>query len=437
MRDLVVSLLIFGSFPYIIKKPYVGVLVWSWISYMNPHRLAYGFAYSMPFAAIVAATTLIAIPLSKEPKSIPKSPVIFVLVIFILWMGVTTLFAIFPESALIQYKKILKIQAVTFLTAMLIRTERQIALLVATIAVSIGFFGIKGGVFTILTGGGHRVWGPQGSFIEGNNEIAVALLMVIPLFNYLRYLLKGKWLKLVISVSMMLIGISAIGSQSRGAFLASIAMLSVLWWKSQKKFVTAMIAIVVALSVFAFMPESWHNRMKTINTYEQDHSAMGRINAWWAAFNIARDRITAGGFDHWSLQTFAIYAPDPTFYQDAHSIYFEVLGEHGFIGLALFLAIGGLSFINASWIVRHTKRFPELEWANMLARMIQVSLVSYATGGAFLGMAYFDLFYHLVIILVIVRSHVRQYETSTNNGEASEGGISPGRSVKSFVIVKK
>jgi len=33
--------------------------------------------------------------------------------------------------------------------------------------------------------------------------------------------------------------------------------------------------------------------------------------------------------------------------------------------------------------------------------MIQVSLIGYAAGGAFLGMAYFDLPYHLVIILVL------------------------------------
>jgi len=48
MRDLFVTAVIFGLLPFIFKRPWVGILVWAWLSYMNPHRLAWGFALISP-----------------------------------------------------------------------------------------------------------------------------------------------------------------------------------------------------------------------------------------------------------------------------------------------------------------------------------------------------------------------------------------------------
>jgi probable O-glycosylation ligase (exosortase A-associated) len=84
-----------------------------------------------------------------------------------------------------------------------------------------------------------------------------------------------------------------------------------------------------------------------------------------------------------------------------HSIYFEVMGEHGFIGFGLFMLLGLLAWIRARQIIKRCKKDPDNKWAADLASMIQVSLVGYAAGGAFLGMAYFDLPYHLMIILLL------------------------------------
>lgn len=53
MRDILVTALILGSLPFILRRPYIGILVWAWVSYMNPHRLTWVFAYDLPFAQIV------------------------------------------------------------------------------------------------------------------------------------------------------------------------------------------------------------------------------------------------------------------------------------------------------------------------------------------------------------------------------------------------
>jgi probable O-glycosylation ligase (exosortase A-associated) len=395
-------MVVFGSLPFILARPHIGILVWSWIGYMNPHRLTWGFAYSFPFAQVIAIVTIIAVIFSKDRKSVPLTPITVVLLIFTGWMGVTTLGAIIPDEAFLSYQRVLKIQLMTFLTMVIVTNRKRIDGLIWVIVLSIGFYGVKGGIFTLLTGGAFRVWGPPDGFIAGNNEIGFALLMILPLMFYLRATTPKRWIRLGLLGGIALCAFAIIGTQSRGAFVAGIVFVIYYWWKSQKKIVTALVAIAFVATLYTFMPASWHERMDTIITYEQDESAMGRINAWWVAFNIASDKLLAGGFEHWSSQTFAAYAPVPEYVVDAHSIYFEVLGEHGFIGLALFLLLGALALRLGTTVARKAAGVESLEWAFNLSRMIRLSLVAYASGGAFLGLAYFDLYYHLIAVIVVL-----------------------------------
>jgi len=398
-----------GSLPFILARPYIGILMLSWLGYMNPHRLSWGFAYHMPFSLIVAATLVVAIPFSREPKRIPMTPVTVMLIIFILWMGITTIFSINSQLAHEHLIKVIKIQIGIFFTLMLMYKRERLHLLIWVIFLSIGFFGIKGGIFTILTGGSQRVWGPPGTFIYGNNEIALAILMVVPFGYYLREMASNKWVKRFLVAAVLLMVAASLGSQSRGAFLAALAVAGFFWLKSPKKIITGTISILALVVGFFFMPQSWHERMSTIETYQQDASAMGRINAWTTAVHVAGDRLTGGGYQMWTRKVYSEYAPNPDDIHDAHSIYFEVLGEHGYIGLFLFLTMWVLTFFTASKTIRKTKNIEELRWANILSRMVQVSMIAYATGGAFLGLAYFDLPYHLMTIVVLTQLIVKKH----------------------------
>lgn len=408
MRDIAIILIVLGSVPVTLSRPYIGILMWCWISYMNPHRMAWGIAYSMPFAAIVAGTVIIAAVLSREPKRIPLTPITVLLVLFAIWMSITTIFAIEPEAAFLTLKRVIKIQFMTFMTLLLINTKERLNHLIWAIVISLGYFGLKGGVFTLATGGSYIVWGPPESFVEGNNELALALLILIPLANYLRLTTDNRRVKLGLTGSMGLMAICAIGSQSRGALVAILVVGFWFWLKTKSKFATGFAAVFFAVMVFIFMPKSWHDRMATILHYEQDLSAMGRINAWWTGFNVAKDRIFGGGYEFWTRKSFAVYAPNPTNFHDAHSIYFEVLGEHGFIGLFIFLAIAASALFTAGWISRKARNIKELEWADLLARNCSVSLVAYWSGGAFLGLAYYDLYYHIIAILVLTADIVKR-----------------------------
>jgi len=128
------------------------------------------------------------------------------------------------------------------------------------------------------------------------------------------------------------------------------------------------------------------------------------------AVNMAKDRPLGGGFDSFQPLMFYLYAPDPENVHDSHSIYFEVLGEHGFIGLALFLTLGLMTWRTASWVIRRTRDDPGKRWAADLAAMVQVSLIGYASSGAFLGLAYFDFYYTLVAVVVLCKIVISKKE---------------------------
>jgi probable O-glycosylation ligase (exosortase A-associated) len=404
VRDLLLTLIVFGSLPFILSRPYIGVLVWSWLSYMNPHRMTWSYAYSMPFAQIVALTLFVALFFNRDIRRPPMYPLVWVWLAFIVWMIITSVFAIYPDWALEYLIRVIKIQLIIFLSMMIMRTPERVHLLIWVIFVSIGFFGFKGGIFTLATGGDFTVWGPPQSMIEDNNHLAVALLMVLPLGYYLFTQHAQQWIRLGLILAMLLITVSVIGSYSRGAFLAILAVALFFWWKSRNRFIIGIFGVLALPVLFLSMPQSWHDRMATIGEYQEDASAMGRLNAWEYAYNVANDRFLGAGFESWTPYTFARWAPDPQKVHAAHSIYFSVLADHGWVGLALFVGIFFAAWRLCTRIIAATRDGPEHSWAHELAKMLQVSLIAYAVGGAFLSLSYFDLPWHIVGILMIMRS---------------------------------
>ncbi|WP_119352652.1 putative O-glycosylation ligase, exosortase A system-associated [Azohydromonas sediminis] len=406
MRDLVLACVVFGALPFIFKRPFLGILMMAWLGYMNPHRLAWGFMVDMPVVFIVAVVTLTGMLFSKEPKRIVWSREIVLLAIFILWMGITTTQALYFDAAVAQYEKVVKIQILTFMTLLMLTSRERVNLLIWVIVLSLAFYGIKGGLFTIAKGGVYRVQGPQGTFIGGNNELALAMVMTIPLMRYLQLQEKRQLVKLGLTMGMLLTAIAAFGTQSRGALVALICTGAIFWLKSRKKIVTAVLIIAAGLIGVNLMPEAWFERMSTIKTFDEDRSALGRISAWWTAFNLANDRFFGGGFELWRWDVFAKYSPTPEFVHDVHSIYFEVLGEHGWVGLILFLSLLGLTWLKCNSLIRYGKKHTDEMWTKDLGAMVQVSMVAYLTAGAFLGLAYFDYIYHLIAIVVVVHHMV-------------------------------
>lgn len=429
LRDLLMVGIFAVALPFAFRHAYIGVLLWTWVSVMNPHKLAFGFMHNAPIAAIIGGVVLVSLFFTRDRVKLPGGAPIAFVALFVLWTCITTYFAYFPGPSAEQLVKVLKIQVMVFVTAAVLYKWEHIRWFLWVNVLSLGFYGLKGGLYTIETGGGGRVWGPPGGFIEGNNELALALIISIPLMHFLRLTTPHLWVRRILLAMMVLTAISALGTQSRGALLAIVAMGGVLWWRAPNKLINFVIIGTLAASVWAFMPESWSTRMHTIETYEDDGSAMGRIFAWQTAVNVANDHVTGAGFDMSDRSIFNVYAPDAgnsrfdsKIARAAHSIYFQVLGEHGYIGLFLFVMVWISGWRVAAGLRRNSRDDPEIGWLYHFGGMAQVALVGWVVGGAFLSLAYFDFPYNLVIALVVAKRWRRERETMPEVGAPSSSG---------------
>jgi probable O-glycosylation ligase (exosortase A-associated) len=180
MRDLLLLTSLLLALPLALRFTWAAVLLWTWISLMNPHKLAFGWVSTAPIAAIAAGAALVTLPFNRHQWCNLQQPVVSVLLLFVLWMCLSTLLAFDPAASSLQLGKVLKIQLMTLVAIVALTERRHLDWFVWANVLSIGFYGFKGGVFTIATGGSSHVWGPPGGFIEGNNELALALVMVRP-----------------------------------------------------------------------------------------------------------------------------------------------------------------------------------------------------------------------------------------------------------------
>lgn len=406
MRDIALFCVVFGILPFIFKRPVIGVLTFTWLSLMNPHRLTYGAAFDFPFAAIVAGVTCVGLLISKDEKRFPVTPVTIVLLLMMLWMSITTFAAFEQDLAWKEWGRVSKTMFMVLLAMTVIRTEKDIKLFAWVVGLSLAFYGVKGGLFTIKSGGSNHVFGPEGTYIEDNNALALALLTAAPIVWYLRMHTDNKWIRRGLTCVAALMVISVVGSYSRGALLGGAMILLFLWIKSEHKAGTALAVLIVIALVPLIMPEQWFDRMSTINKYQADASALGRINAWKFAVNVAESNFMGGGFMTFTHKMFAVYAPDPLDHHAAHSIYFQVIGEHGFIGITIFLLLMFTAWRTGSRIIKHCKSQAKLKWAHDLASMCQVCIIGFAVGGAFLTLAYYDLYYDIITILVVLEKHL-------------------------------
>ena len=422
MRDIALTLLLVVLLVMVLKRAAIGAYLWAWLSLMNPQRMTYGFAYSVPWAQFTAIATLAGFVFSRDRKPLPLNGGVVLLLMLWVWMTITSVFALSPAEVVWErWIFISKTFLMLLITLMLLRGRPSLERLIWVVVLSIGYFGVKGGIFTLATGGTYRVWGPPSSMLEENNALAVALLTVLPLFYYLQHVATRRWFKAVLLLVMLSIGASILGSQSRGALLALLSIAAVLGLKSRHPVRVSLFLVAVVGLGIVFMPETWSDRMNSIQSYQDDDSALSRIYTWHTLWNLAVERpFVGGGFHSDTIAIFDRFAPPDSRYDGlrgtawvAHSIYMQALGEHGFVGLALYLSIWIWVWVAAARVARKASRVPPLaNWLPLLMRMCQVSVVGFCAGGFFLSLMLLDLPYYLLAFVTLGQCVLRDHQTS-------------------------
>jgi probable O-glycosylation ligase (exosortase A-associated) len=394
--------------PVCLFRPWIGVLMWSWLAFMNPHRLTWGFAQDLPFAQLVALVTLLGFFFAGSRKPFLWTREIFFLGLLWAWFAVTCVGAFYPDDAWNKFTEFSKTMLMALLVIPLFQDRRKLRILLLVIAASLGFYGFKGGLFALSTGGQYMVLGPPSSFFASNTETALVLNMSLPLLFYLGKEERRRWLRLTLYGAFALTLVAVPFTYSRGGLIGTVVVLVVLFVKARRRILLVPVMAAGLAAFLLFAPPQWVSRMQTLENVREDGSANLRLMSWQVALGIARDYpIFGGGFKVFIHRaTYDIYMPEypRAFGHDAHSIYFNLIGEHGWVGLGLFLCFLGAVLLRLYQVRRLARNRPELGWANNYAHMLQASIATYLVNGATLSVAYFDLAYQLLILAPLIHA---------------------------------
>lgn len=417
MRDLIFIAIVVACSIVALRRPVFGLLVFVCFGFFNPQGMTWSWGRSFPFAQFTGIATILGYSFWSEPKRFPRQREAFLLLA--LWgvFGISTLFAIYPDIAMARFIHVSKILLMVVLSMSIINTEHRLLLLLRVIAFSLGFYGLKGGFFAVISGGGYMVWGPEESFLYANNAIGMALTMNIPILIYLLKFETNKWLRWMIKAMIFFSYPAVICTFSRGAWLGLAVVTGLMVWKSRRRFmiitVAGILAIVLLPILSQTLPQRVVERYDDLVNYKEEASAESRFWNWEFCKRVGLSHpLTGGGFEYYSKELYAVYFPEfiarwgSQKVWSCHSIWYTIFGEHGFPGLIFWIGLLGSYLLSLRKMRASASRHPEMSWAVHCADMLQSAVLAYMVVGTFLDAAYFDMFYYLIAILVISKEMI-------------------------------
>ncbi len=387
MRDALLLAVVAGGLLATLRYPFVGMILWAWFSLLTPHQMAYG-AFGVPLNLVIAATTMLSIILNGEARRFRLDAVTLWFLGFALWLFVSQATSLDPENSAIYFDRFIKTLVFAILCIQMANTKLRIHALIWVFVLSIGFFAAKGAAFTLMTLGQYRVQGVPLTILEDNNHMGIAIATLLPIILYLRGAAAKPWVRTALGVLFVMSVLSIIGTQSRGAFISLIVFGAFIWLRSKRKLSILAALSLLIIPAIAFMPEKWTERMATITSATEDESFMGRIDAWIINGEFAMERPLTGAGLRNPYQPELAMRVDPERApraKAAHSIYFEVLGGAGFVGLFFYLCVLGAIFQQTFALQRGGGT-----WRARYGYFAQISLVIFAVGGASTSLEMWD-----------------------------------------------
>ncbi|MDR3415949.1 MAG: putative O-glycosylation ligase, exosortase A system-associated [Nevskia sp.] len=421
MRDLAFMALFLFMLINAARCLHTSTMLWAWIALCAPQQYMYGIAGALPLNKIAVIATVISVFIDQTKRKPYIDWHILLVGLFVL-QGVISYSVGLSGSDRTYYllDKMLKIYLLCCVMTMANRGRLQIHSMVIIICLGMGIHGALEGLKYIDSGGGHVVVAPPS--IGDNNYLAMATLMVMPLLVYMFRYSESRLIRLSFAGALLACFAGVVATASRGGLVGMGVFGVFLFLHSRRKMATLLVIVVLAAGLAYYAPGRWLERMDTIGVADEDGSFMNRVSSWKLNTIMALDRPLVGGgysaLEDWTIsdiyrQKFhrldsLVTSPEPTAPLAAHSIYFETLGDLGFPGLFLFLAVLFTGFRNVHHILRYTRQDESLIWARDLAVLFRLSLIVFMVCGALLSAAYFELIYIMLTQISVLRHHLEE-----------------------------
>jgi putative inorganic carbon (hco3(-)) transporter len=404
------------------SAPFVATLGYVWVDTFAPQNVAYIVLNQMPVALIMGVSAVGTYFLMDRRAPPPLSAESLLMICFTVWVNLTMIWAVAPQSAWDKWDWAVKTLAFATFIPLVIRSRVQIEAFAQTYVFSLAANFVPFGLKVLISGGGYGrnlgLGGGNSGLGEGG-LLSTMCLMAVPLALHLAK--HGQLLPRIRGISLaywficiLAIG-TAIGTYERSALVGLVILGIYMWVRSKHKVALGAVGLIGAILIIYFTSSAWNARIETIGHFEQENSALTRILIWRWTLDFAASHPFGGGFQSFVINHIEFPASEGRpavieFGRAFHSIYFEMLGEHGYPGLIMFLLIAGITLFNLRRIAKHARVYAELEWVVSLSDALQSGLVVFLACGAFVGIGFQPMFWYFVAMSISLNAYMWRVE---------------------------
>jgi len=417
MRGLYFGVIYAIFFVLGVEAPFILTLGYVWVDTFRPHLVAYSALNHIPVSMIMGVAALGSYFLLDRRHPPRLNAGIVLTVALAIWVTFTTTWAAAPTEAWPKWDWAFKTVAFSAFVPFVIRSKNQIEAFLAVYVFAFIAHILPYGIKAALGGSGYgRTLGliNSNSGIAESSTLAAIATSIIPLILFLKdhgsLVPKNRFTSLVYWGLCGACVAATIGTHARTGIIGFAVVGLAIWLKSKHKLALALAGTIAVGVGLHLASNSWVDRMSTIQSYDSENSALGRIRVWEWTIDYVKENPLGGGFNVFVINSVTL--PTETGVdlvvkgKAFHSIYFEVLGEHGFVGLFLFLAIAGFSFLYLWKAVRAGREYQELQWTAALASALIVSLITLMACGAFIGIAFQPPLYYIFSAAFCIHAYV-------------------------------
>jgi probable O-glycosylation ligase (exosortase A-associated) len=426
MRDLVILAVLPFMLYAMCKRPFIGLGLWIWTALFFPNGWLYGIASNIRFNLLFAGITVIGYCVWKHKPRFRLTATGGLVLLFFAWATASTIMGIGdPERAWDFWGRLLKTILLFGFVLAIIENKLHVDFFLWCCVLSVGFFADLEALKYLASGGSHMIEGMYGHVLYDRNELSIAFLMTLPICVYLlqEYGKRSKLLSMALLGTIALMLVAVIGTQSRGGFVVLVALGVYFYLKSERKGLLTVLLVLVVVGMAQLVTDEWVARIQTVNAADKDASFMGRVVAWKLSFILAMQHpFFGGGFK--ALETFRVWSmlsqdfgslpwfytgdavPDRDKVHAAHSVYFQLMGDHGFFGLGIYISFLVAGFLKARNIVKIARRHAVPDWIPRLATALQLTMFAFCLGGSSLSFAYFEMIYAVIGLLIVLETRI-------------------------------